>query len=243
MIDDVWVGGAGQVRGWLSDNPFVRRSETIPSFSNRRHKRKRFFFLSWVISFVPTALRFSSAATVDFGRRRAQRLSRPAVAPSSRHAPPFPGRALYSFEHGGRLDPRGPEERPVVEFAPFGRRSCGLMSLPGPPFSTRSRVAGRTMASGFRRRASPNALNKEIDAGSIPRAVVEARYSSCSARAGALELRQPRLQRRILGLKGRDQREQVFQRRRTRRFASYPMLESEPASAVERIFSSNPAAA
>ena len=59
----------------------------------------------------------------------------------------------------------------------------------------------------------------------------------------ALELRQPRLQRRILGLKGRDQREQVFQRRRTRRFASHPMLESEPASAVERIFSSNPAAA
>ena len=40
----------------------------------------------------------------------------------------------------------------------------------------------------------------------------------------ALELRQPRLQRRILGLKGRDQREQVFQRRRTRRFASHPML-------------------
>ena len=59
----------------------------------------------------------------------------------------------------------------------------------------------------------------------------------------ALELRQPRLQRRILGLKGRDQREQVFQRRRTRQFASHPMLESEPASAVERIFSSNPAAA
>ena len=59
----------------------------------------------------------------------------------------------------------------------------------------------------------------------------------------ALELRQPRLQRRILGLKGRDQREQVFQRRRTRQFASHPMLESEPASAVERIFSSNSAAA
>ena len=56
----------------------------------------------------------------------------------------------------------------------------------------------------------------------------------------ALELRQPRLQRRILGLKGRDQREQVFQRRRTRRFASYPMLESEPASAVERIFCRTP---
>ena len=41
----------------------------------------------------------------------------------------------------------------------------------------------------------------------------------------ALELRQLRLQRRILGLKGRDQREQVFQRRRTRQFASHPMLE------------------
>ena len=33
-------------------------------------------------------------------------------------------------------------------------------------------------------------------------------------------VRQPRLQRRILGLKGRDQREQVFQRRRTRQFES-----------------------
>ena len=53
----------------------------------------------------------------------------------------------------------------------------------------------------------------------------------------ALELRQPRLQRRCLGLKGRDQREQVFQRRRTRQFASHPMLESETASAVKEVFS------
>ena len=60
----------------------------------------------------------------------------------------------------------------------------------------------------------------------------------------ALELRQPRLQRRILGLQGRDQRDKVVHRWRTRRqFASHPMLESEPASAVERIFSPNPAVA
>ena len=60
----------------------------------------------------------------------------------------------------------------------------------------------------------------------------------------ALELRQPRLQRRILGLQGRDQREKVVHRWRTRRrFASHPMLESEPVSSVERIFSPNPAVA
>src|SRR6266403_4829541 len=65
---------------------------------------------------------------------------------------------LDSFEHGGRLDDHGPEERSVVAFGPFAFGSRGLMSLPDPPFSTRSRVAGRTMASGFRRRYVPNAL-------------------------------------------------------------------------------------
>jgi hypothetical protein len=35
-----------------------------------------------------------------------------------------------------------------------------LMSLPDPPFSTRSRGAGRNMASGFRCRYVPNALKK-----------------------------------------------------------------------------------
>ena len=44
---------------------------------------------------------------------------------------------LDSFEHGGRLDDHGPEERSVVELNPF--RSRGLMSLPDPPFSTRSK--------------------------------------------------------------------------------------------------------
>src|SRR5512144_1907724 len=42
----------------------------------------------------------------------------------------------------------------------FGFRSRGLMSLPDPPFSTRSKVAGRTMALRVRRRYVPNALNK-----------------------------------------------------------------------------------
>jgi len=65
---------------------------------------------------------------------------------------------LDSFEHGGRLDDHGPEERSVVELDPF--RSRGLMSLPDPPFSTRSRGAGRNMASGFRCRYVPNALKK-----------------------------------------------------------------------------------
>src|SRR5260370_31239036 len=52
-----------------------------------------------------------------------------------------------SFEHGGRLDDHGPEERSVSSwFLCF--RSRGLMSLPDPPFSSPSRFAGRTMASG-----------------------------------------------------------------------------------------------
>jgi hypothetical protein len=67
---------------------------------------------------------------------------------------------LDSFEHGGRLDDHGPEERSVVELDPFICRSRGLMSLPDPPFSTRSRGAGRNMASGFRCRYVPNALKK-----------------------------------------------------------------------------------
>src|SRR5215468_5005412 len=69
---------------------------------------------------------------------------------------------LDSFEHGGRLDGLGPEERSVVECGPPIFRSRGLLSLPGPPFFTRSRVAGRTMASGVRRRYVPNALNKRL---------------------------------------------------------------------------------
>jgi hypothetical protein len=71
---------------------------------------------------------------------------------------------LDSFEHGGRLDDHGPKKR-LSSLVPFFR-SRGLMSLPDPPFSTRSRVAGRNMAPGFRCRYVPNALS---NAGRIAR--------------------------------------------------------------------------
>ena len=48
---------------------------------------------------------------------------------------------LDSFEHGGRLDDYGPEERSVVEFGLFVSRSLRLMSLPDLPFSTSSLFA------------------------------------------------------------------------------------------------------
>src|SRR5262249_18628492 len=73
-------------------------------------------------------------------------------------------------EHAGRLGDRGLEECVVL----YGL--CQLlrsMSLPGPPFSTRSRFTGRTMASGFRRRYVPNAFS--TDWRRKNRAVVEAR--------------------------------------------------------------------
>ena len=55
------------------------------------------FFLcsfAFTLSFVRPRRRLSSAPTVDFGRRRAQKLSRSAVAPPQRHTSTFPGRAL-----------------------------------------------------------------------------------------------------------------------------------------------------
>jgi hypothetical protein len=51
-------------------------------------------FLLRHLSFVRPRRRLSSAPTVDFERRRAQKLSRSAVAPPGRHTPTFRGRAL-----------------------------------------------------------------------------------------------------------------------------------------------------
>jgi hypothetical protein len=51
-------------------------------------------FFAFTLSFVRPRRRLSSAPTVDFGRRRAQKLSRSAVAPPPRHTSTFPGRAL-----------------------------------------------------------------------------------------------------------------------------------------------------
>jgi hypothetical protein len=64
------------------------------------HCQARFcgFFLpcsfAFTLSFVRPRRRLSSAPTVDFGRRRAQKLSRSAVAPPQGHTSTFPGRAL-----------------------------------------------------------------------------------------------------------------------------------------------------
>src|SRR5438045_2200306 len=51
----------------------------------------------------------------------------------------------------------------------FGFRSRGLMSLPDPPFSTRSRVAGRTMALRVSTPLCPERTQQEIGAGRIAR--------------------------------------------------------------------------
>jgi hypothetical protein len=86
--------GVDGLAGWVMAWQLARRQawsvslfdlEAVSSFSNRGHERKRFFpaFLSSLalpLSFVRPRRRLSSAPTVDFGRRRAQKLSRSAVA-------------------------------------------------------------------------------------------------------------------------------------------------------------------
>lgn len=75
----------------------------IPPFSNRCHKRKR-SLSCFGLSFVRPRRRLSSAPTADFGRRRAQKLSRPGRR-SAREARSDASRPwLDSFEHGGRLE-------------------------------------------------------------------------------------------------------------------------------------------
>ena len=62
-----------------------------------KHKTQADFpspFFPWRVSFVRPRRRLSSVPTMDLIGRRAQRLSRSAVAPTSRHAPTLPGRAL-----------------------------------------------------------------------------------------------------------------------------------------------------
>src|SRR5215471_12603931 len=76
---------------------------------------------------------------------------------------------LDSFGHGGRLDGLGPEERSVVECGPPIFRLRGLLSLPGPPFSTRSR--GRWPHHGLRGSTPlcPERTQQEVDARRIAR--------------------------------------------------------------------------
>jgi hypothetical protein len=125
--------------------------EAVPSFSNR--------------GFFRPDRRFRTPAraeAVKVGRRSAVR-----------HTPTFPGRALTASSTTADWMITGRKSARFVEFGPFVFRSRGLMSLPDPPFSTRSRVAGRNMASGFRCRYVPNALEKR--ACTKNRAVIEAR--------------------------------------------------------------------
>jgi hypothetical protein len=75
--------------------------------------------------------RLSSAPTVDFRRRRAQKLSKSAVALAIEAHFDVSRPRLDSFEHGGRLDDRGPKERSVVEFLPLLCLLRGL-SFAGP---------------------------------------------------------------------------------------------------------------
>jgi hypothetical protein len=131
-------------------------------FSNRHNKCKHFLscfscFLVSALSFVRPHGRFSSAPTAGFRRRRAQKLSRPAVALTWPHAPPFRGRALTA---SSTLDDHGPKQRSVVE--------CGLLWVSLAWIDCRCQIhrslrgPGSLAApwpSGFRRRYVP-ALNK-----------------------------------------------------------------------------------
>ena len=148
-------------------------AEPILSFSNRRHERKH--FLADLLSclgdpfFVRPRRRLSSAPTVDFRRRRARKLStagrRSATSAHSAVSRP----RLDSFEHDGRLDDHGPEERSVVE--------CGLLwlSLAWIDVAARStvlyavQIAGRTMALRVSTSLCPERAQQEIGAERISR--------------------------------------------------------------------------
>jgi len=74
-------------------------------------------FLLGALSFARPRRRLSSAPTADFQRRRAQKLSRPGRRSAIEAHSDVSRPRLDSFEHGGRLDDRGPEERSVVEWS------------------------------------------------------------------------------------------------------------------------------
>ena len=86
---------------------------------------------AFALSFVRPRRRLFSAPTVDFGRRRAQKLSRSAVALAIEAHFDVSRPRLDSFEHGGRLDDRGPKERRLSSFYLFS--VCfGALSFAGP---------------------------------------------------------------------------------------------------------------
>src|SRR6266849_7067210 len=105
--------GSAVQRMFLSFVSFFVRSESPFLRSLIAATNASAFFLAFLfrrLSFVRPRRRLSSAPTVDFGRRRAQRLSRPAVTPAVEAYSDISRPRLDSFEHGGRLDDHGPEE-------------------------------------------------------------------------------------------------------------------------------------
>ena len=135
-------------------------------------------FLSRSHSFVRPRRRHSSAPTADLPGHRAQRRSMTA---------PLWGRpeglSLTAASTVAGLGGRGPRKCAWLDgSSPLG----GSMSLPGPPFSTRSSCTGRTMASGFRRRYVPNALS-QAGAGRIARSSRPVPAGTASAASAANE--------------------------------------------------------
>jgi hypothetical protein len=100
------------------------RAASILPFSNRRHERKHFLLADLLSCLGPF---FCSTAPQAFFRpdRRFPTPARAEAVKAGRRSLIAAHSAvsrprLDSFEHGGRLDNRGPEERSVVEGAPFG---------------------------------------------------------------------------------------------------------------------------
>ena len=151
----------------------------ILPFSNRRPECKRFPDLSFSIPF------FCSTAPQAFFRPD-RRLARPPRAARSMTAPLWgrpEGLSLTAASTVAGLGGRGPRKCAWLDgSSPLG----GSMSLPGPPFSTRSSCTGRTMASGFRRRYVPNALS-QAGAGRIARSSRPVPAGTASAASAANE--------------------------------------------------------
>jgi hypothetical protein len=84
----------------------------------RGHCQARFLwrFLAFALSFVRPLPQAFFRPDLDFGRRRAQKLSRSAVAPSLRHTSTFPDRALTASST-------------AADWMITGRKSARLSSL------------------------------------------------------------------------------------------------------------------
>ena len=98
------------------------------------------FFLAFALSFVRPRRRLSSAPTVDFGRRRAQKLSRSAVAPPSRHISTFPGRALTASSTAADWMVTGWKNARLLSFSTSSLFASGCLSFAGSASMSMSRA-------------------------------------------------------------------------------------------------------